>query len=247
MKKISWELKLGIGLLITSILIYFIKFIIFGNPLNTYLYVFDSLGFLPINVLLVTLILNQLLSIRAKRERLEKLNMVIGMFYSEVGTSLLETFSKQDQNITPISDEFLVKEDWADLEFSQMLDLIKGHTYTVDIARIDLPSLRLFLVTHQDFLLRLLENPILLEHGPFTETLRAVFHLNEELAIRPYLEGLPHRDQEHLKGDIIRAYSNVAREWVVYMQYLKQHYPYLFSLAMRRNPFDRNASVVFQG
>jgi hypothetical protein len=33
-------------------------------------------------------------------------------------------------------------------------------------------------------------------------------------------------------------------EWLTYMQYLKQYYPYLFSLAMRKNPFDRNASVI---
>jgi hypothetical protein len=28
------------------------------------------------------------------------------------------------------------------------------------------------------------------------------------------------------------------------MEYLKAHYPYLFSLAMRTNPFDSKASVV---
>jgi len=33
-------------------------------------------------------------------------------------------------------------------------------------------------------------------------------------------------------------------EWITYMEYLKIHYPYLFSLAMRKNPFDESASVV---
>jgi hypothetical protein len=28
------------------------------------------------------------------------------------------------------------------------------------------------------------------------------------------------------------------------MEYLRAHYPYLFSLAMRKNPFDTSASVV---
>jgi len=28
------------------------------------------------------------------------------------------------------------------------------------------------------------------------------------------------------------------------MEYLKNHYPYLFSLAMRKNPFDDSASVI---
>ncbi|MBA7569274.1 hypothetical protein ES708_11013 [subsurface metagenome] len=32
-------------------------------------------------------------------------------------------------------------------------------------------------------------------------------------------------------------------EWLDYMKHLKNNYPYLFSLAMRTNPFDANASV----
>jgi hypothetical protein len=43
-----------------------------------------------------------------------------------------------------------------------------------------------------------------------------------------------------------RVYRLLITEWLTYMQYLKKHYPYLFSLAMRKNPFDRNASVVVQ-
>jgi hypothetical protein len=139
MKKLTWEMKLGIGLLILSGLIYLTKFVILGDPLNTYLYVFNSLGFLPINVLLVTLIINQLLSMRAKRERLEKLNMVIGTFYSEVGTSLLTTFSRHDPTISTLSDRLVVRETWTDPEFSRMLDVLKGHSYTIDITQVDLP------------------------------------------------------------------------------------------------------------
>ncbi|MFY9799780.1 MAG: two pore domain potassium channel family protein, partial [Methanoregula sp.] len=30
----------------------------------------------------------------------------------------------------------------------------------------------------------------------------------------------------------------------VYMQHLKKKYPYLFSLAMRTNPFDVHASAI---
>jgi hypothetical protein len=53
-----------------------------------------QLGFLPISVLLVTIIINQLLSQRARAAKLRKLNMVIGAFFSEVGTDLLGMFSR---------------------------------------------------------------------------------------------------------------------------------------------------------
>ena len=91
--------------------------------------------------------------------------------------------------------------------------------------------------------MRLLENPNLLEHETFTELLWAVFHLAEELSHRESVEGLTTADYQHLAGDIKRAYELLIREWVIYMKHLKTSYPYLFSLAMRTNPFDPNASV----
>jgi hypothetical protein len=91
---------------------------------------------------------------------------------------------------------------------------------------------------------RLLENPSLLEHETFTQLLRAVFHLTEELESREDVGGLPESDYKHLAGDIKRAYILIVREWLDYMEYMKNNYPYLFSLAMRTNPFDRQATPV---
>ncbi len=45
----------------------------------------------------------------------------------------------------------------------------------------------------------------------------------------------------HLSGDIRRAYSILITEWLAYMKHLKSDYPYLFSLAVRTNPFDQTA------
>jgi hypothetical protein len=41
-----------------------------------------------------------------------------------------------------------------------------------------------------------------------------------------------------------RVYSQLVIEWLVYMLHLKKKYPYLFSLSMRTNPFDTNASAI---
>lgn len=46
-----------------------------------------------------------------------------------------------------------------------------------------------------------------------------------------------------LGGDIRRTYSRIVLEWLHYMEHLKEDYPYLFSLAMRTNPFDPEAKV----
>ena len=101
-----------------------------------------------------------------------------------------------------------------------------------------------FLTEKRDFLMRLLENPNLLEHKAFTDLLQSVCHLTQELSLREDLARLPDSDHEHLEGDIKRVYSLLIREWVDYMKHLKDKYPYLFSLAMRTNPFDQTASVM---
>jgi len=84
----------------------------------------------------------------------------------------------------------------------------------------------------------------LLEHESFTGLLRAVFHLTEELEKRKDFKKLPGSDIEHLAGDIKRAYVLIVNGWLDYMKYLKNNYPYLFSLAMRTNPFDETASLI---
>jgi len=82
MVRVSWKFKLCILLVALSISIYSVKFLVFGDFTDTVNYVFNSIGFLPVSALLVTIILNKLLTVRQKREKLEKMNMVIGTFFS---------------------------------------------------------------------------------------------------------------------------------------------------------------------
>ena len=121
---------------------------------------------------------------------------------------------------------------------------LKNYDYGIDIQKMSLEDLRTFLTGKRDFLLRLLENPNLLEHEKFTELLRAVFHLTEELGNRKSTRGLPETDRAHLAGDIKRAYVQLVHQWLDYMRHLKDNYPYLFSLALRTNPFDQQASPI---
>ena len=64
----------------------------------------------------------------------------------------------------------------------------------------------------RDFLVRLLENPSLLEHESFTNLLRAVFHLTEELAYREDPNQLLENDKRHIAGNMIRAYHLLVQE-----------------------------------
>lgn len=194
----------------------------------------------------MTLILDQLMERRTIKERLEKLNMVIGAFFSEVGTYLLSELSRSDPDIGTIRESLLVGPKWADENFAEAAKLLKDHPHHIDIKTVDLEKLRGYLIGKRTFLLRILENPALMEHESFTKLLQAVFHLTEELELRKDLKALPNSDLAHLTGDMERVYDRLIITWLDYMRYLKKQHPYLFSLAIRMNPFDVNATPVIK-
>lgn len=242
MKHIKWQTTLGVSLVALSICIYFIQIEIFRTPRDTFFYLFQDLAFVPISVLTVTLIIDQLLRVREKRALLKKMNMVIGAFFSEVGTTLLKSFADFDLHYDKIRGNLVITSDWSEEDFSIVRKRLREYDYNVKSEKGDLENLKDFLMGKRDFLLRLLENPNLLEHESFTDVLWAVFHLTEELASRTNVRGLPDSDYKHLSADIKRAYISLISEWVTYMKHLKVDYPYLFSLAVRTNPFNPDAS-----
>jgi hypothetical protein len=242
MKRFRWQILLGVALILLSAILYSIHYAIFKDAHHIYIYLLGDIAFIPIEVLLVTLIINGLLSQRERRTRLEKMNMVIGSFFSEVGTLLLTYFSDFDPELAAIRKHLIVTNNWSEEEFVAVSKRLRKYDYKVEIRKIDMEGLKRFLVSKRDFLLRLLENPALLEHETFTELLRAVFHFSEELERREKVTGLSDPDYEHLTVDVNRAYTLLVQQWLEYVKYLKDNYPYLFSLAMRTNPFDQTAS-----
>lgn len=242
--RLGWQIQLGLILILLSAMVYLLHYLLFRDIHHIFIYLIGDIAFVFIEVLLVTMIIHRLLNEREKRARLKKLNMVIGAFFSEVGTWLLAELSRSDPDLDRIREQFLVGGDWSEKNFSTASKTLEHSDYTIDIQKVDLANLRNYLIGKRDFLLRLLENPNLLEHEAFTGLLRAVFHLAEELTYRTKLVGLPATDYEHLAGDIKRVYSRLAYEWVAYLKHLKDNFPYLFSLSLRTNPFDRTASPI---
>ena len=240
----KWYKIFGLSLVVISVTIYFIHYLIFDDAHHIFIYLLGDIAFVPIEVLLVTLVLHKLLTYMERSNKLEKLNMVIGVFFSELGTKLLSFLSDFDPNLDAVRNELVVTNDWIDEDFLDTKKRLKNYTYLVNIQDIDLEMLKTLLSGNRNLLVQLLENPTLLEHESFTELLRAVFHLLEELVSRDALSNLPDTDLDHLSGDIGRVYGLLVDEWLDYMQHLKNNYPYLFSLSMRTNPFDRVASPV---
>jgi len=132
---------------------------------------------------------------------------------------------------------------WSSAEFKALAQFLDSGDMKMESRLCNMDCLKGFLLARRNFMLGLLENPNLLEHDGFTELLWAIFHLLEELQARESLTGLHEADLDHLSGDIRRAYTNLLKQWVVYLQHLKSDYPYLYSLAVRNNPLNPDARV----
>jgi hypothetical protein len=239
-----WKLLVGITLVTLSLALFTAHYFIFHDAHHVLIYAMGDLAFIPIEVLVVTLIIDQMLHAREKQQRMEKLNLVIGTFLSDFGTPLLSMLSRADPGIVSVRDVLASGRDLKTDRFGEVKLCLDSHACSVATDHLDLFALRDMLVKNEDFLLRIVENPMVFEHESFTDLLLAVTHLTEELKARGSLASLPPSDLAHLEGDIRRVYSQLVPEWMKYMEYLKGHYPYLFSLAMRKNPFDPKASVV---
>lgn len=243
--KLNWTLSVSLLFIGASALTYTIHYLIFRDLHHIFIYMVGDIAFLFLDVLLVILFIERLLTLREKKALMNKLNMVIGTFFSEVGMELLRKFSFFVRNAESLEKELEIKPEWNKKDFKKAITEARSFSYEIKIDKSHLSQLRDFLLSKRSFLLNLLENPNLLEHERFTDVLWAIFHLTEELVFREdRLENLPESDYQHLAGDMKRAYSQLTGEWMSYAEHLKDSYPFLFSLVARINPMNPRASAI---
>lgn len=246
MKMDKSDRRFVISLTMLAIVLYGIHYLIFRDLRHIGIYGLGDLAFIPLEVIFVSLILERVLESNGKKRQLSKLYMVIQIFFSEVGMKILRSYSKNDENFNSISDDLRIQADWDRSKFARLKEIKKSYS---PVVRFDIDSMeetKKTLYEQRDLLLRLIENPVLLEHETFTELLMAVFHLEEELRFRGDLNQLPQADQDHLAKDAQRVYVLLGYAWVDYMEHMKENYPYLFNFAIRVNPFDRADDVIIK-
>lgn len=249
MKKVfNWTVNVSLLFIAASALTYTIHYFIFHDSHHIFIYMIGDFGFLFIDVLLVVLFIERILSRREKQAMMNKLNMVIGTFFSEVGQDLLKKFSTFVDKAENLEKKLKITSKWGKKDFQKAITAAQEFSYDMKIDKDKLCELRDFLLDKRSFMLRLLENPNLLEHERFTDLLWAIFHLTEELAFRgDKLKELPQEDLDHVVNDLKRAYSQITSVWIAYTEHLKESYPFLFSLAARINPLNPNATPIISG
>ena len=243
-KKLNSSFQIVLLLALLSLLIYAIQLMVFDSPRDTGFYILQDVAFLPLQIAIVTVVLGRYLKSREKNERLKKISMVINAFFSEAGEDILAGLTGFCRNFGDISEKLNIQTNWDDNLFSKTVRYLKNVDIQIESNKEQLETLKAIMKSKRDFLIRMIENPNLLEHDTFTDMLLAVFHVTEELLARDGFEDESKADMEHLSNDIQRALKTLLIQWVEYLRHLRSEYPYLYSLEVRKNHFCRDRNVV---
>ena len=244
MKRHAWLVATAAGLLALSVILHWIHYLVFGDWHHLMLYGLGDIAFLPFEIVVVGLIVERLIARHERNSLLRKMNMLIGTFFSEIGTGLIGALAREMEEREALTARLAVRSDWTPRDFAEA----SRYTRSLDVRYVATPEnmkeLRDLLVSKRDLLVMLLANPNLLEHESFTELLRAAFHLMEELAARESFDDLPTSDLDHLGGDAKRVFGRLARAWIAYAGHLKRDYPYIFSVLVRTHPLQETPSPI---
>jgi hypothetical protein len=237
-KDIVW---IAVVLTLAAAVLHSLHYLIFRDAHHIFIYLLGDIAFVPLEILLIAIIFERVLSEREKQSRQHKMNMVIGAFFSAVGQPLLRVMEPLVVNASELSGRLQMTPEWTEAQLREGIRFVDRTELELRAEPGHLAPVREFLGQNRGFMLRLLENPTLLEHERFTDLLWAIFHLEEELTARTSFADLPSSDLAHLAGDIDRAYCALLMQWLEYMVHLRQNYPYLFSFAARTNPLQVDA------
>ena len=246
-----WKIKFSILMIILIIIIYGSNYLVLGDPEHIISYIWTHLGFIPVDILVVAFILDEIIERKEKEAMLEKLDMLMSTFFSEVGNDLISQLSGVNKYKANTENLKSIKS-WDQKDYENKLDELKNTSidFSADIPAEEreefLDNLRSLLAGKREFIINLINNPNLLEKEEFTELINAILHLDEELEHRKDLALVNDADFGHLNGDMQRVYNKLVYEWVYYLKYLDKHYPYMIALIIRTNPFDKDADVYIK-
>ena len=228
MKKIRYYFVISFILIALSAVMFLKHYLVFGQALNTAYYSLMNLCFIPINSLVVTIILEKLIDYRAKKDRIEKINMLVGIFFTEVGGKLMHLIIDSDKDAKNYITNFE--------DLNNIKKCLNEYDYKVDMNNIDLCSIKNILLENNNLFVTLISNENVFQHQIFTDLLMSVVHLRDEIIFMEKDDNLE-LNINHLENDVIRVYKNISIQWISYLEYLNKSYPFLYNNAIRVNPF----------
>src|SRR6185369_14282335 len=108
-----------------SLALYGFDYLLLGSTKELTIWFLGNLAFLPIYVIIVTIMIERVLKERERQAVMRKLNMVIGVFFSEVGNRLLKELSAYVESSADLKSHLLINGTWIEQEFSMALEYLR--------------------------------------------------------------------------------------------------------------------------
>ena len=134
-KRLSWKVKFSIVMVALIIIIYGSNYLVLGDAEHIISYIWTHLGFIPVDILLVAFILDEIIEKKEKEAMLEKLDMLMSTFFSEVGNELISQLSTVNKYKASTENLKSIK-NWNEDDFDNKLAELKGSSldFQADIS-----------------------------------------------------------------------------------------------------------------
>jgi len=125
---------LGIAgaLICASAVLHLTHYLIFRDAHHILIYLLGDVAFVPLEVLLVVIVIERLLHKHEKQVVLGKLNMVIGAFFSELGTRLLGDLTAAAAARDEIRWRLAPDTSWGNKDFAQAYESARTFGHRLD-------------------------------------------------------------------------------------------------------------------
>lgn len=219
---------IALGLLSLSLLLYGVCYWLFGDLGLIQKYFMLHLAFLPVHALVLTVILEELLTFREHISRRRRLNTYLGVFFRRMGIDLYLRLVGLLDNREELEEIILVQPGWNHRDFHTARRRLIQFQPRMRPDPQGMRALLDFLASNDNEILEMTRNPYLWEFDNFYRMVVAFFHFLEQTRFRdepalasPWLLG-------HLAQEAGKTLQMLLLIWLGYLEQLKKDHPLLF-------------------
>lgn len=231
-KTSSYYFHIAISLILLSVLLFAFHFLIFKNFENTMYYSTMNICFIPLNTLFVSVVFENLVNQREKKEKMSKLNMLVGLFFVEMGFEVLKILSDGDDKI-----EDILKETHFSKDLGQFLI---SYDYKLNLEVIDKDALSNLFTKNINLITTLVSNETVLDKETFFNLLIAILGFRGSLVFRNN-KTFSNKDMNNISKSLSKIYKTLVLLWYEYSDYLYSVRPNAYSGDLFINPFGKNS------
>ena len=237
-KYITKVFKQMISLLFLTILFQGLYFVAFNDRQYVYFTIVHGIVEAPFNMLVTGVLFNYILNRKEKSSEKGKTDMLIGIFYSEVGNELLRLFLESDRYVEYFREKFMIKREWKEADYKKLILESDSIEHSINIENIDLLKLKEKLGNVTGLSMDLLTSTSLQNKDDFNIIVNNVFYLKGELDDRNIEAGLEEYEKVHLQKIVNELYLKLIKMWVSHMYYRQSSNEQMFVKALIKSPFD---------